>query len=430
MTSQPSCFAIARYLISYSQPSSTLCISATALSSRSATISSFQDSEILPIQNMSTENPAGGGHRNGFGRYRMANHDQPFHIDVERSLGYPHALLNNDGHRTPVPMSYMPIMPQGSPPTQNAIFRNPMANDDRCRRSSTMSPRTIRAPAYRTPYYNSAPPSGPQTLTLPSSYNFANHTAPAKEEVEPYPQAFNQPSLSTISSTTRTSTTSAYTETTTTQHSHNQRTIFALLSEICTEALRRKWHDETQRQLIRSLAVHCPRPSRHRRRSHGRQSPYAAQSAVPNRHARAGPRTQRRGATVPEQPLCFMELMQRIATATWEDAIQGQREQGHNATSPASATASATVTTGEAETAAIDSMHALYSLGNSIMAANSAARHGEDFNLDEVRDIVGVAASFCRVLAYGEGAERCEEVLRHPYGAEPEHWSGWEGGVL
>lgn len=140
---------------------------------------------------------------------------------------------------------------------------------------------------------------------------------------------------------------------------------------------------------------------------------------------------QRRGATVPEQPLPFMELMQRIATAMWEDAIQGQREQGNVADIQASASVSIPpTTTGEAEIAAIDSMRRLYSLGNSIMAATDAASRGENFNFDEVRDIVGVAAGFCRVLGYGEGAGRCEEVVRRLFGVEPEHGSDWEGGVL
>src|ERR1700728_3633039 len=100
-------------------------------------------------------------------------------------------------------------MPQGSPPTQNAVFNTPMANDDRRRRSSTMSPRTIRAPTYQTAYFNSLPPSGPQTLTPLSVNNFANHTPQVQAETEPHAQAFNHPSLSTTSSTTRTSTTSA-----------------------------------------------------------------------------------------------------------------------------------------------------------------------------------------------------------------------------
>jgi hypothetical protein len=135
---------------------------------------------------------------------------------------------------------------------------------------------------------------------------------------------------------------------------------------------------------------------------------------------------------VPEQPLRFMELMQRIATAMWEDVTQGQRMQGNDADipNPASVPASAIAITGDAETAAIDSMRTLYSLGNSILAATEAASRGENFNFDEVRDIVGVAAGFCRVLGYGEGAERCEEVVRRPFGAEPEHGDHWEGGVL
>jgi hypothetical protein len=430
MPSQPCCFDIARYLISYTQPNSTLRVSATALSSRQAIISSFQESGIHHIQNISTEHPANGGLRNGFGRYGMANHDQPFYIDVDRSLGYPNALLNNYGNRTPTPMSYTPIMPQGSPPTQNAVFNTPMANDDRRRRSSTMSPRTIRAPTYQTAYFNSLPPSGPQTLTPLSVNNFANHTPQVQAETEPHAQAFNHPSLSTISSTTRTSTTSAYTETPTIQHGHHQRAIFALLSEICTEALRRKWHDETQRQLIRSLASRRPGPTQHRRHSRARYSPYAAMSAVLQPHSQGSHRMQRRGAVVAEQPLHFMELMRRIATAMWEDATQGQREQGNDAGISASASAPIPSITGEAETAAIDMMRTLYSLGNGIIAATEAAARGENFNLDEVRDIVGVAGGFCRVLGYVEGAERCEEVGRRPFGAGPEGGAHWEGWVL
>jgi hypothetical protein len=432
MPSQPLCIDIARYLISYTQPNSTLRISAAALSSRPAIISSFQESGIHHIQNMLTEYPAGGNLRNGFGRYRMANHDQPFHIGVDRSLGYPNALLNNDGHQTLTPMSYTPAMPQGSSPTQNAIFNIPMANGDRRRRSSAISPRTIRATTNRTPYSNSFPPSGPQTLTPLSSNNFANHTPQAQAEVEPRAQAFNHPSLSTISFATRTSTASVFTETPTTQHGHNQRAVFALLSEICTEALRRKWHDETQRQLIRSLSSRSPRSSRHRRHSRSRFSPYSTQSAIPHPSSLGRQRAQRRGTAVPEQPLRFMELMQRIATAMWEDVTQGQRMQGNDADipNPASVPASAIAITGDAETAAIDSMRTLYSLGNSILAATEAASRGENFNFDEVRDIVGVAAGFCRVLGYGEGAERCEEVVRRPFGAEPEHGDHWEGGVL
>jgi hypothetical protein len=125
-----------------------------------------------------------------------------------------------------------------------------------------------------------------------------------------------------------------------------------------------------------------------------------------------------------------MELMQRVATAMWENATQGQREQVNDADIPASAPTPAPPTTGEAETTAVDSMRTLYSLGNSITAATEAATRGENFNLDEVRDIVGVAAGFCRVLGYREGAERCEEVGRRPFGAGLEHGSHWEGGVL
>jgi len=432
MSSQPSCTDIVRYLISYSQPNLTLHISATALSLRPAIISSFRESGIHHVQNMSTEYPASGGLRNGFGRYRMANHDQSFHIDVDRFLGYPNAFLDNNGHWTPTPMSYTPIMPQGSAPIQNAIFNTPMANGDRRRRSSAISPRTIRAPTNRMSYSNSFPPSGPQTLTSLSSNNFPNNNPQAQAEVEPRAQAFNRPSLSTISSTVRASTASAYTGTPTTQHGHNQRAVFALLSEICTEALRRKWHDETQQQLIRSLYSRSPRPSRHRRHSCDRFSPYATQSAIPRPRSRGSQRMQRRGTIVPERPLLFMELMQRIATAMWEDVTQRQRMQGNDADIPNSASvpASAMAITGDAETAAIDSMRTLYSLGNSILAATEAASYGENFNFDEVRDIAGVAAGFCRVLGYGEGAERCEEVVRRPFGAEPEHGDYWERGVL
>jgi hypothetical protein len=126
-----------------------------------------------------------------------------------------------------------------------------------------------------------------------------------------------------------------------------------------------------------------------------------------------------------------MELMQRIATAMWEDATQRQRLQGIDASvpNPAFVPASAMATTGEAETAAINSMRTLYSLGNSITVATEAASRGENFNFDEVRDIVGVAAGFCRVLGYGEGAERCEEVIRCPFGVDPERGSH-RGGVL
>jgi hypothetical protein len=101
-----------------------------------------------------------------------------------------------------------------------------------------------------------------------------------------------------------------------------------------------------------------------------------------------------------------MDLMQRIATVMWENATQPQPAQDMpNGAAPAS---------GEPETAAIESMRTLYSLGNSIVAATSAATRGDNFNLDEIRDIVGVAAGLCRVLGYGEGAERCEEVGRRP----------------
>lgn len=119
---------------------------------------------------------------------------------------------------------------------------------------------------------------------------------------------------------------------------------------------------------------------------------------------------------MPEQPPRFMELMQRIATAMWEDATQDQHQQDQNLDANAPDPASAAGTTGEAETAAIDSMRTLYSFGNSVMAATEAATRGENFNLDEVRDIIGVAGGFCRVLGYGDGVERCEEVGRRSFG--------------
>jgi hypothetical protein len=123
-----------------------------------------------------------------------------------------------------------------------------------------------------------------------------------------------------------------------------------------------------------------------------------------------------------------MALMQRIATATWENARRQQQEQHHGADAGASVSTPATI--GEAETAAIDSMRTLYSLGNSIVAATEAAARGENFNLDEMRDVVGVAGGFCRFLGYAEGAERCEEVGRGPFGAGAGDGGRWEGGVF
>ncbi len=363
-----------------------------------------------------------GGLRNGFNRYRMANHEQPFHIDEDGYLGYPNVVLNN-GHRTPTPMSCMPGIAQGAlASAQDAIFDNPIANNDRRRRSSTMSPRTIREPAYRTPYSNSFPGFDRQNVTPPNSNNFTGHATQEQVVAEPNSEAFNRPSISTISTTIRTSTASAYTETPGATHSDNQRVLFALLSDICTEALRRKWHDQTQRQSIRTMASRRSRPSRQRRGSRGGYSPYAPLSAVPNPHSHNSQRTRRAGAAaaMAERPLGFMELMQRIATAMWEEAIQAQQEQS---------VASRRATSGSLETAAIDSMRTLYSLGSSIMAASLAAR-GESFNLDEIRDIVGLAAGFCRVLGYAEGAERCEEVGRYPFNVGPEQEGLWEGVVL
>jgi hypothetical protein len=423
MPSQPPYFDITRYLISYSHPNFTLRISATSMSSRRPRIFSYQDSGIHRTRDMSSGYPAVRSLRNGFGWSRMANNAQPFHADEDRFLGYPNALLNIDGPPTPTPMSYTSGIPVGTAVPLHELFNTPMANNDRRRRSSFISPRTIQTSNYRTPYSNSFPPSGPQNPTPPSSNIFTSHTTQTQAAAESNFQAFNRASLSTITATSRRSTTSTYTEAPTATLDHNQRAIFALVSEICTEALRRKWHDETQRQSIRSLASRRPRSSRHRRRSHGRYSPYAPLSAPQNPHSHTAQRPQRTGATTTpaDPPLRFMDLMQRIATVTWENAIQPQPAQDMpNGAAP---------TSGEPETAAIESMRTLYSLGNSIVAATSAATRGDNFNLDEIKDIVGVAARFCRVLGYGEGAERCEEVGRRPL-EERRQGAGWEGGVL
>jgi hypothetical protein len=365
----------------------------------------------------------------------MASNEQLSSTNEDRVWGYPDGLLNNDGQRTPTLMPFTPGILVGAPVPVHRLFDTPMANDDRRRRSSSMSPRTIRASTYRTPYTPFFPPSNPQTLTPRGSINFTNHITQAQVVAEPNAQTLNRSSLSTITATTGTSTTSTYTETPMRSHGHDQRAIFALLSEICNEALRRKWHDEAQRQSIRSLASRRPHLLPHHPRCRGRYSPYDPLPAVPSHHSHISQMARSTGAISlsTEQPPRFTELMQRIATTMWESAThpQHQPQATQNLSNGPAPEPTPMPTSGESETAAIDSMRTLYSLGNSIMAATSAATiRAEYFNLDEVRDIIGIAAGFCRFLGYREGAERCEEMGRRPLGEEERQERGWESGVL
>jgi hypothetical protein len=436
MPSQASAFDIVRYLISYSQPESTLCISATAMSSRQSRRSSIQQCGDHHIGNMASRLPAMQGLRNGFGRTRM-NYDEqyeyePYRREDQSLAGYPDILVCSDGIPTLTPMSYVDDTPLGSASFQHGIFEIPTFSDERRRRSSAISPRTIPATTHETPCMSHFQPGDVKPLTPHDETLNTFHNRMPREQLQSQAQPLPYPSLSAGSSATWTSTAPTYTESPTAKHQKNQQAILALLSRICTEALRRKWHEETERQLINSLTSRHP----HRRqRSRGRYSPYANPSSIRGSHATQTLATTA-SATV-GQALGFMDLMRRVASAMWKNVTQQQQQrdpQANNASflnqAPAFPPSTAT---GEVERAAIDSMRTLYSLGNNISAVSLAVQRGQDFNLNEMGDIVGDAGEFCRFLGYGEGAGRCEEVGRGLFGLgeadEDGPWAG-QGGVL
>jgi hypothetical protein len=255
----------------------------------------------------------------------------------------------------------------------DALHDTLMVNANQRRRSSAVSPRTIQ-PLPNTQNYNSATSQAilPPVTPIGSSQNQANQ--------------LRNPSISSMSSSTTTTTATDYTEV------PPQHPFFSLLSEICTEALRRRWHSEMQRQQMNSFSFRYPAHHRSQDWRNSRYEPYELPPSLrPSAFA---------------QPPDLMSYIHLIADALWSNARTGPRLGPE----------------GRPEMIALEEMRTLYSLGTSVARAHDAAERGETFNLEEMMDVVGGASALCRVLGYEEGRGRCEELGRQ--------WAYRESGVL